>query len=222
MEFQKLNAEIRTGRKKGAARKLRRAGSVPAICYGLKSEAMALTVDPTVLSDALSGPLGRNTVLEMSISGDGAPSESVLVMLQSTQYHPVEREMLHADFIRIDKDKKVSVDVPLTTTGKAVGVQVGGVLTQIYRAIPVICPIDAIPTELSLEVSALDMGDLLKVSDLTLPEGVETTLDSNLTIVNVIASSKATSEADEEEGEEGEDAVEGEETPEDDEEKKAE
>lgn len=215
MEFQKLTAEVRTGRKKGVARRLRRDGRIPAVCYGPdRQEALALSVDPKALTEALSGTLGRNTVLELAVDGDGAPADPILVMLQDAQYHPIEREMLHADFLTVSKDREVNVDVPLLLEGKSVGVQAGGILTAVFRELNVTCRIDAIPDHLTLDVSALDIGDITKVTDLQLPDGVRLDLEPTQTLASVIAPSAAAEEEEEkaegEEGEEGEGAAEGE------------
>ena len=211
MEFQKLTAEVRIGRKKGTARRLRRDGRIPAVCYGPEQgKPLALSVDPKALTDALRGPMGRNTVLQLEVAGDGAPSAPLLVMLQDAQFHPVERDLLHADFLTVSRDREVRVEIPLALEGRAVGVQAGGVLSQVFRAVPVRCRLDNIPSRLTLDVSDLELGSMLKVADLELPEGVAVEFDLTQTLVSVAAPSKAAEAA--EAAEEGEAApAEGEE-----------
>jgi len=203
MEFEKLTAQIRTGRKKGVARQLRRDGFIPAVCYGLEKDPLALSLDPTALGDIVSGPLKHNTVMELSI--EGSSDEPFLVMLQDHQYHPVSRDILHADLLRVALDREVHVRVPLELVGRSVGVHVGGVLAKVFRTLPVRCRPDGIPSLLTLDVTSLDLGDILRVKDLVLPEGVVVELDANQTLASVSApSSSAAKSSDEaEEGEEG-------------------
>jgi large subunit ribosomal protein L25 len=217
MEFEKLTAQVRTGRKKGVARRLRRDGFIPAVCYGREMSPLAVSLDPKALTDALGGPMGRNIVIQLSVDGEGAPNEPVLVMLQDYQYHPVSRAILHADFIQVTMDQKVRVQVPFILTGKSIGVQAGGVLAQVFRSLPLKCRPDAIPGSIELDVSELELGMSKKVSDLDLPENVEIEFDLNQTLVSVNAPTVVVAEVEEEEeieGEgEGEEAAEGEEAP---------
>lgn len=186
MEFQKLTAEVRTGRKKGTSRRLRRGGFIPAVCYGPDREApIALSVDPKGLGTAVSGPLGRNAVIELTVTGDGAPAEPVLVMLQDAQRHPVGRALLHADFITVAREREVTVSVPFRVEGRSVGVTLGGVLAQVLRELPVRCALDAIPSEIVADVTSLNIGGAIKVADLVLPEGIVVTLEPNRTLASV-------------------------------------
>jgi large subunit ribosomal protein L25 len=211
MEFEKLTAQVRTGRKKGMARRLRRTGVIPAVCYGPGMTPLTLAVDPKALSDALRGPLGRNVVLQMSIEGDGAPSEHLLVMLQDFQYHPLDRVVLHADFLHVSMDRDVHVQVPFTLVGKAAGVQTGGVLTQVFRTLPVRCRPDAIPTSIEIDVTEMNLGNIRKVSDVVLPAGVVVELEPNLTLVSCVTPTQAKPEVTEGEEEVVEEGAEGEE-----------
>ena len=210
MEFEKLTAQVRTGRKKGIARRLRRTGVIPAVCYGRELTPLAVSVDPKALVDALRGPLGRNIVIQMSVDGEGAPKEPVLVMLQDYQYHPVSRQLLHADFLQISMDHEVRVQVPFILTGRSIGVQAGGVVAQVFRSLPVKCRPDAIPNNLELDITDMELGMIRKVSDLQLPEGIEVEFDSNQTLVSVNTPAVVVAEVEEEE----EEAVEGEEAEE--------
>jgi large subunit ribosomal protein L25 len=206
MEFQKLNAEVRTGRKKGAARRLRRDGRIPAVCYGPdQKSALVLALDPKALRTAMSSTLGRNAVIELTVTGASAPPAPMLVMLQDAQYHPVARTLLHADFLTVAHDREVRVEVPLVLQGRALGVQAGGVISQVLRDLPVRCPLDAIPSELVLDVSNVELGGIMKVSDLALPENVVVELEPNRTLVSVVTPKIVETVA--EEGVEGEEAA---------------
>lgn len=185
MEFEKLTAHVRIGRKKGTARRLRREGLIPAICYGPGADPVALTIDPKALSEALSGPYGTNTIIELTVTGEGAPEDSMLVMLQDHQYHPIRRNVFHADFLRVSLDQEVRLDVPFILEGRSVGEQVGGVLMQVFRELPVRCKPEKVPPDIRLDISSLNLGDLRKVSDLDLPEGVVVELEPNQTLASV-------------------------------------
>jgi large subunit ribosomal protein L25 len=205
MEFEKLTAQVRTGRKKGLSRQLRRGGSIPAVCYGPDIEPITISTDPKVLFEALSGPLGQNVVMELTVEGDGAPTDPLLVMLQERQYHPVTRKTLHADFLHVSTEREVQVRVPFELVGKCIGVQTGGRLTQVFRSLPIRCLPTSVPEKIVLDVTTMDVGQLRKVSDLELPEGVTVTLEPNQTLSSVVAPSAVTTAAsDDEEGEEAE------------------
>lgn len=204
MEFEKLSAQTRSGRKKGTARQLRRDGFIPAVCYGRDIDPITLSVDPKALSEVMAGPLGRNIVIKMDVEGDGSPSEPILVMLQDYQYHPVSRQVLHADFLQVSMEREVHVRVPFEVYGRSVGVQAGGMIARVFRTLPVCCHPDKIPEKLEIDVTEMDLGDIRKVSDLDLPEGVTIEYEPNRTVISVMAPTlAATTEETEEEEEEG-------------------
>jgi len=202
MEFENLTAQVRAGRKKGVARRLRRDGYIPAVCYGQGMSPLALSVDPKVLTDALCGSLGRNVVIQLNVEGEGSPSEPLLVMLQDYQYHPVSREILHADFLKVAMDQEVHVQVPFKATGRAAGVQTGGVLAQVYRSLPIKCRPDEIPPVLEIDVTEMGLGSIRKVSDLVLPPGIVVEYEQHQTLVSVSMPAAIPAETEEEEEEE--------------------
>jgi large subunit ribosomal protein L25 len=191
MQFEKLTVEVRAGRKKSIARQIRRDGKIPGICYGRDMQPLAVSLDPKALGEVVAGVHGRNVVIEMSVSGDGAPAEPMLVMLQDFQHHPLARQVLHADFVRVAEDRPVRVRVPFETTGRAPGVQAGGVLTQVFRDLPVRCLPAAIPSKLTLDVATMNLGEQRKVADLVVPDGIVVDLEPNRTLVTVLTPSVA-------------------------------
>src|SRR6476620_11006254 len=114
MQTIKLSAQSRTQQGKGAIRRLRAAGHIPAVAYGPKTTAKQVAVSPKDVLSILKAERGRNTVIELDIQ-DG---EKLTVLLCDFQYHPVTRDLLHADFLEIKENEPVDVDVPLETTGK--------------------------------------------------------------------------------------------------------
>jgi len=189
MDFAKVNVEVRNGIGKGGARKVRATGKVPGVVYGLKVEPITVTFNEKELLTSLDKEKRRNTVLELSISspgGDGK-SEKVTAMLREAQINPLSRRLVHVDFLRVDLDTEVHVTVPLVLTGKAIGTTNGGNLHQSLHVIPVAAKPAAIPTKLEVDVTPLEIGDALHVSDLKLGEGVRALLDPRDAIASVVA-----------------------------------
>jgi len=185
MEFIAVGAEVRKESGKGPARRMRAAGRIPAVCYGGGGTTESLSLEPRGVLTALKSELGKNAVIQLSLG-----EAKQLVMIKEAQVHPISQEVLHADLVRVDLEKDVQVDVPLRCTGRAIGVQVGGNLHQIFHRIPVICRPDRIPVRLEVDVTPLEIGDGLKAQDVIVPPGVRIALDPNRTIVSVVAPEK--------------------------------
>lgn len=181
-----VTANPRTETGKGAARRLRNSGQIPAVAYGKGLEARTLSVAPKDVVTVLKSERGQNTVLQMKVNGGG----DLLCMIKQYTYHPVSRSLEHVDFVEVKLDRAVDVDIPLNATGKAVGVAKGGLLRQVYRTIPVRCLPDRIPLKVDTDVSALELGDAIATKDLKLPEGVEVRLPAEQTLVAVVAPEK--------------------------------
>lgn len=192
MQTVKLKADSRDTSGKGAARRLRASGLVPAVYYGRGAETRSLSVSPKALVEALSGELGKNSVLELEV--DGTP---VRALLADYQLHPVTRAVLHADFKAVVEDRPVQVEVPLEFAGKAKGIVMGGRLRQVFPKVPVTCLPGQIPAKITYDVSELNVEDIVRVSDLTLPDGVAVRLRPTQTLGGVYGNRK--SAADEEE-----------------------
>jgi large subunit ribosomal protein L25 len=186
MEFAKVNVDVRAAAKKGAARKVRSAGQVPGVLYGRKREPIAVTFNEKELVTSLDKEKRRNTVLKLTIR-DGGKSEEVTAMVRDAQINPLSRRLVHVDFLAVDLNAEVRVNVPLVLIGKAVGVTNGGNLHQSMHMVPVAAKPAAIPTKLEVDVSALDIGDALHASDLKLGEGVRVVLDAKEAIASVVA-----------------------------------
>jgi large subunit ribosomal protein L25 len=202
-----LLAEPRSDRGSGAAGRLRRAGRLPAIVYGLGGESTAVTVPTHDLDLILSH--GVNALITLRMDG-----EDQLVLGRQVQRHPVRGDLVHVDFIRVRTDVAISAEVALHLVGEAEGAKSGGLVEQQVFSIPVEAKPQDIPTGLELDVSALEIGDHLRMSDLPLPAGVATTLDAETLLVTVAAPRVAVEEeAEEAEAAEGEAAEGGEEAP---------
>jgi large subunit ribosomal protein L25 len=167
---------------KGSARSLRREGMVPAVVYGKNFEACALSVDPKALKKSISSEAGLNTLI--TLKGDGSFNGQV-VILKEMQVDPVVGTMLHADFQVIDLAAKVNVMVPVHPVGKSVGEKEGGNLSVIRHEIEVECLPNAIPSAIEIDVTEMQIGDVVHVEDLQLPAGVEAPHDANFTVLTI-------------------------------------
>jgi large subunit ribosomal protein L25 len=185
MEIIKLAANVRQQSGKTSARQLRREGQVPAIAYGKELPAVSLAVSPKGLLEILKSQHGQNSVVELGVDG-----KKITVLLREYTVHPVTRDLLHADFVEIKLDKPVDVEVPFVCKGKAAGVVLGGILRQVYRRLPIRCLPEQIPTLLEHDVTALNLGDHVKASDLSLPAGVTVRLPPDQTVAGVVAPEK--------------------------------
>ncbi len=203
MEFITLSTESRTRTGKGVARSLRREGKIPAVLYGRDTDTRMLTVNVAELENNLKKHSAALSVFQLKVQDDAGQSEQ-LAMLKELQDDPVTGQLQHADFYRIDLNRKVSVQVPLSVVGKSKGVELGGVLQIVRRELPVLCLPDKIPHSIEVDVTDVGVGEALHVEDLRLDEGVEIPHDTNFTLVTVLSTRKAGGEAGAEEAGEGE------------------
>jgi len=183
MEIVSVTVEARPTVGKGSARRVRAAGKVLGVFYGPnQKDAIKLQLDEKEFAKKIA-------VLEGSalIQFDSTAPElkSRMVLLREVQSHPVSGAVLHADFYEVDLKKKLEVTVALHFTGKAVGVEAGGILQPIVREITVKCLPTEIPAFLEVDVSALGIHDSIHVEELKLPAGVEPVYETNFTIVTV-------------------------------------
>jgi large subunit ribosomal protein L25 len=183
LETVEIKIEPRESDGKGRARRARREGKLPGVFYGPKSAAVPLELDRKEFVTRVAHLEGSHLIRIKS--GSPALADKV-ALVKELQYHPVTGEVIHADFYEVDLTEKIRVKVPLHFVGKAAGVVRGGILQPIVREIDVEClPMD-IPEFFDVEVSALDIGDSLHVTELTMPEGVTAASESDLTLVTVV------------------------------------
>jgi large subunit ribosomal protein L25 len=177
-----LAAQVRHSGGKGAARRMRRAGRIPAVTYGVGMQSTPISVDALELYHVLHTGAGTNAVISLSIEG-----RSQLVLAREIQRHPVRREILHVDFVTVQQDVKVDVDVPIMLEGEAPGAEAGGVVSQeLYAARVSVLPLE-VPEHVVCDISGLEIGDLRRLGDLQLPAGVELLDDPERTVVTVVA-----------------------------------
>jgi large subunit ribosomal protein L25 len=198
-----LVAEPRSERGSRPAGRLRRAGSVPAVVYGLDTETLSIKVPARELTNALAK--GANTLITLKLDGDEA-----LTLARQVQRDPTRGDLQHVDFIRVRTDVAVAAEVPLHLVGEPEGVKSGGIVEQLIFNLAIEAKPQDIPGEIEYDISALEIGDQVRVGELTLPPGLAVMVDADELVAQVVAPRVVEEEEPEaEEGEEGE-GVEGE------------
>jgi large subunit ribosomal protein L25 len=178
----KVQATLRVGRGKNDARRTRRDGMVPITVYGGGGETVAAVAPLRDLAAILRSESGRNTIFTIEVDGMGASE----VMFHERQVDPIKGRLMHADLTRLVKGQKIEVTVPLHLTGEPIGVEEHqGVLEQIIREIEIKCEPREIPDTLDVDVSHLDVHDVLHVSDIKVAEGIEILNDADLVIATI-------------------------------------
>lgn len=197
-----LSAEMRSRTGKGGARTARRDGKIPGVMYGPETEPVSLNVNQRELSSVLRHA-GRSSIVNLSIGGKESK-----VLIRELQRDPVTSDVLHVDFHAISMDKPISVSIPISFVGESAGVKIGGIMQTTMRELAISCLPTNIPDKVEVDVSELNIGDSIHVSDITV-ENVEILAEARRTIVVIAAPTviKSTTTAEEEEGEE---AAEGE------------
>lgn len=198
-----VDVASRPERGKNVARRLRRDGKVPAVVYGMNRPAVSVSVNPKVIAGILTSDSGSNTVFQLCL--DGQENKRRHVMIRELQSDPVNGALVHVDFLRVDMEKKVEVEVPLETTGLAYGVKTeGGFMEFVVRSVELLCLPTNIPGRLVIDVTEMKMNDVFRAGDLELAEDVELLTDASQALVVVSGrAEEAEPEADEalEEGE---------------------
>jgi len=212
LEIMNLKASQREAVGNGPSRVLRRDGKIPAILYGPKTEPIKLAIDRLDLEPIFKSGAVAQKLLKLEIDGVDSVRK---VMIKEMQKHPVSRTVLHLDLYEVSMDQKIKVMVPVVTTGKSAGVEVGGTLQIIRRELEVFCLPDQIPENITIDITALEIGDSFHVEDLPLEDTVEIPADVNFTILTILSPTaeeeeevEGEEEEGEEEGEEGEEAAE--------------
>jgi large subunit ribosomal protein L25 len=182
MEMRELTIRKREGQGKGPARRLRRAGQVPAILYG-GAGPISITVDPLDIFRIIHGREGSTQLLKVTL--EGTPGTRMAI-IRDMQLDPVSEDLVHVDLQEVAMDKAIQVSVAIHHVGDAVGVrETFGILEMILREVQVSCLPSAIPEFLEVDVSNLAIGDVLTVKDLQAPAGVRILNDPNQAVVTV-------------------------------------
>lgn len=180
-----ISAKPRSETGKGAARRLRREGRVPAVVYGGEMETLPISVDAGEAVHLFQTISVENTLVDLDLEGEDEP---MVTLVREVQAHPYKAELIHVDFYRITEGKEIEVEIPVRLRGIPVGVrESGGVLEQIVHEVPVKCVPAKIPEVIELDVTELGMNEAVHVSDVELDPEVEILLPGERAIGTVVA-----------------------------------
>jgi large subunit ribosomal protein L25 len=182
-EEKNIQAEPRKGGNKNDARRLRKDGLIPAVLYGAGMESLTISVDPKQMKRILGSEAGHNTIFDLSAGGDSGKA-----MIVDWQADPIKGALLHVDLKRIAMNVKLVVSVPVHLKGEAPGVKVqGGILEQMMREVEIECLPADIPSHIDGDVSQLNFGQTIRVSDLPHSDKIRFITDENQAIAHVTA-----------------------------------
>ncbi len=189
-----LPAEARTKGGKGASRALRREGRVPAVIYGNKEDPTPIHVEEKLLIKQLSGGHFMNTIVMVDVGGS-----TVRTLPKDVAFHPVTDRPLHADFLRLAEGATVQVNVPVSFVNEEAspGLERGGVLNIVRHELELECDASRIPESIEIDLTGLEIGDSVHISQVTLPEGSTSVIDDrDFTIAGLVAPSALKAEED--------------------------
>ena len=173
-----IRAEKREQLGTRASRRLRREGRLPAVVYGHQQEVLSVTLP---LEETLKHL--RRGIHLFSLQMDGMTEQ---VLLKDVQYDHLGNEILHVDLFRVNLDEDITSEVPVRLVGEPKGIKAGGVLSLIKGEIEIICRVRDLPDEIEVDVSGMDVGDVLHINEVTLPEGVRLAEeDADFTVATV-------------------------------------
>jgi large subunit ribosomal protein L25 len=167
---------------KNAARRVRVAGKIPAVVYGAGQDAVAVTVDPRVITKILHSDSGHNSIFDLNVEGTAV----VKAMIVDWQHEPIKGKLLHIDLKRIAMDKMMRVSVPIQLTGVPVGVKAqGGILEHVMREVEIECLPADIPSHLDVDVTGLELHGVIHVSDLPHSGSIKFLGEEDATVAHV-------------------------------------
>ncbi len=207
----KLRAEKRDGTGKGVARKLRAGGRVPGVLYGHDLESVPISVDEREMFHVLRSGAGANALVDLVVDG-----KDHLAMAREIQRDHIHGTLIHIDFLAVSRTETITVNVPVIEFGDAAGVKEGGVVEHHLREVSVECFPQDVPDQIDVDITDVELGDMVHVRDLTPPEGVTILTNPDDAVLSVITPAALRVEADlSVPGEEGVEipAAEGEEVP---------
>ncbi|NLX25989.1 MAG: 50S ribosomal protein L25 [Lentisphaerae bacterium] len=181
MEDKKLIAKKRDQEGSNNARRLRGAGRLPGVVYGADKDPVSVAVDVHDFEQILHHHASESMIIDIAVEGEGDMS----VLVKEVQHHPVTSELVHVDFMRVEADRPISVDIEIELVGDAAGVKAGGVLDQVMHSIGVEClPADLVE-KFEINVAKLEIGQALHVSDLKLDAKYKVLVDDEAIVASV-------------------------------------
>lgn len=187
----KLTAERRSEAGKGVARKLRAAGKIPAVLYGQGLDTTPLTVDSRELSHLLHGSAGSNVLVDLVVDG-----EEHLAIPREIQRDHIHARFVHVDFLAVSRTQSITVSVPVHEKGEAAGVKEGGVVEHHLREVQIECLPQDVPDEIVIDISRVELGDMVHVRDLKAPPGSTILTSPDDAVLSVVTPAALRVEAD--------------------------
>lgn len=186
-----LAAQVRVKNSKSYKRTVREKGLIPAVIYGKNIDSVAVLVNTNEFRKILVES-GSNALIQMSVEQDGETRKHQ-VLVKSVQHDPVRRNIIHVDFHQVSLVDKVNAHVPIQLNGEAAGVSKGGVMVWTMRGVDVECLASNIPEAITVDISSLDLGDVVTLGDLVLPPGVKAIGEEHAHVVaiNVVRTTDA-------------------------------
>jgi len=192
-----LSALKRDKTGKECAKKLRKQGLIPAVVYGHNFNPVSISVKANELESILHKYKGETLLFNLEVQNGEV--QKIQAILKDYQLHPVTDKIIHLDFVAIKEGEKISIDVPLEFIGRPVGLTKGGVLEVFMHTITVECLPSDIPDKIQIDISGLDLGDVLHVKDIKVPDGVKILDNPEETVVTIVAEGAEKEEASSEE-----------------------
>lgn len=180
-----LRTLVREERGKGAARKLRQQGLVPAIIYGHGFDPVPLAVDAREMADVLK-KAGESTVIELNMKPSKGRATKAQALIKEVQFEPRDGHILHVDFLHVRKGERITTHVPVVAVGEAPGAKAGGILENPLWELEIECLPEDLPHEIKVDVSKLQIGGSIHVGDITLPEGVRAVTSAETVVFHVV------------------------------------
>lgn len=182
-----LVAQPRSAHGSAAARRLRASGHIPAVLYGQGMQPISVVVERRDLRLALSGPAGSNTVLSLQVDGTSYPA-----IVKELQRHPIKRTVSHIDFLQVNMNEEITVQVPVRLEGEAKAVlAANGLVDAAVDSIEVSCTPTNLPNEFVIDITEMTPDDVIRLSDVPMPKGVSALGDPEMPIVTVLITSAA-------------------------------
>jgi large subunit ribosomal protein L25 len=187
MSTSTLVAQSRTASGSAAARRMRAEGHIPAVIYGLGMDPLSVSVERRELRLALSGAAGVNTVLSLEVAGKKYPA-----VVKELQRHPIKRTVSHIDFLTVNMNEELTVNVPLRLEGEAKAVVAeGGLVDPSVDTIEVSCTPANIPNEFVIDITEMQPHDIIRLSDVPMPKGVTALGDPDMPVVTILITAAA-------------------------------
>lgn len=186
MEKLLLKADKRNEVGKGVARSLRRRGFLPAVVYS-EGNSTLVRINSKEMTRLMSSGAGEHALITLAIHEDGSETSHLPVLIKDYQLDPVSEDLLHVDFIQVSLEENVNVTIPIVLAKEPIGVKMGGILEHHMREVEIECLPTQIPEKIEVDAEALEIGDVLHVSDLTPPPGTRITADPGELVLLVSA-----------------------------------